>query len=157
MRIPTISHHMADLPPDILCPIRSGLLSLGAVRFPESTTTSLSRSSNGSPTAIEFAKAGAEHHFHPPSTPGRNLWDTCGDRYESAAKAPTPSGGLVQADMVTRMLSKLSARRHLRTRMCLALQWTPASSDTTPRYLATIPPCGLPVSMSEGKAISEVE
>ncbi|KAJ8593422.1 hypothetical protein M405DRAFT_810964 [Rhizopogon salebrosus TDB-379] len=100
---------MADLPPDVLSPIRSGLLSLGAVHFPESTTTSsLSRSSNGSPTVIEFAKAGAEHHFRPPSTPGRNLGDTCGDRYESA-NAPTLSGGLVQADMVTRMLSKLSA------------------------------------------------
>jgi hypothetical protein len=41
-----------------------------AVRFPEPTTTSLSRHSlNGSPTVIEFAKAGAEHHFCPPSIP----------------------------------------------------------------------------------------
>ncbi|KAJ8592769.1 hypothetical protein M405DRAFT_931267 [Rhizopogon salebrosus TDB-379] len=50
----------------------------------EFITTPLSRPSKGSPTVIEFAKAGAGHHFFPPSTPASNLGDTCGNRYGSA-------------------------------------------------------------------------
>jgi hypothetical protein len=100
-------HHYA-LFQNVLSLMCSSLLPRGAVP--------LSRAHNdlvlpslfkGSPAVIEFAKAGAEHHFYPPSTPASNLGDTCGDRYESA-EAPTLSGGLVPADMVTRTLSKLS-------------------------------------------------
>jgi hypothetical protein len=64
--------------------------------------------SNGSPTVIEFARAGVEHHFCPPSTPAGNQGDTCGDRYKNA-KVSILSSGLVPSDMVIRMLSKLSA------------------------------------------------
>jgi hypothetical protein len=76
----------------------------------ELTTTPLSRSSKGSPTVIEFAKAGAGHHFCPPSTPASNLGDTCRDRYESA-KGPILSGGSAPIDMVTRTLVEIARMR----------------------------------------------
>jgi hypothetical protein len=63
-----ISHPMTGLPPwpDVLSSICSSLLPRGAVRFPESTTASLSRPSNSSPTAVAFAKARAEPSASPP-------------------------------------------------------------------------------------------
>ncbi|KAJ8585120.1 hypothetical protein M405DRAFT_825675 [Rhizopogon salebrosus TDB-379] len=63
-----ISHPMTELPPwpDVLSPICSSLLPRGAVRFPESTTTSLSRPFNSSLTAVAFSKARAEPSASPP-------------------------------------------------------------------------------------------
>jgi hypothetical protein len=63
-----ISHPMTELPPwpDVLSPICSSLLPRGAVRFRESTTTSLSRPSNSSLTAVAFSKARAEPSASPP-------------------------------------------------------------------------------------------
>jgi hypothetical protein len=45
MRIPTISHPMTELPPDVLSLICSSLFPWGAVHFSESTTTALSHPS----------------------------------------------------------------------------------------------------------------
>ncbi|KAJ8583060.1 hypothetical protein M405DRAFT_532303 [Rhizopogon salebrosus TDB-379] len=93
-----ISHPMTELPPwpDVLSPICSSLLPRGAVHFPESTTTSLSRPSNSSPTAVAFAKARSEPSASPPM-PTR----TCRDRYKNE-EVSTVSGVLVSADMATR-------------------------------------------------------
>ncbi|KAJ8587859.1 hypothetical protein M405DRAFT_820863, partial [Rhizopogon salebrosus TDB-379] len=79
------------------------------------TDLALPSLSKGSLIVIEFPKAGAEHHFCPPSTPVGNIGNTCGDRYESS-KAPTVSGGLVPADMATRTLSRSSVHEMLAIR-----------------------------------------
>ncbi|KAJ8583030.1 hypothetical protein M405DRAFT_533211 [Rhizopogon salebrosus TDB-379] len=46
---------------------------------------------------------------------------------------------LVPAGIATRTSSELLTRGHLQPRMCLTLQWTPASSNTGARRLALDP------------------
>jgi hypothetical protein len=86
-RIPTISHPMTKLPPDVLSPICSSLLPREAVRFPESTTTSLSLPSLTArrlPSHLPRLGWGVSSASSP--TPTSDLGDICRDRYKSAKR-----------------------------------------------------------------------
>jgi hypothetical protein len=118
MRIPIISHPMTELPPDVLPPICSSLLPCGALRFPESTTTSVPHPSlTARQLLLHLPRLGRSISSASPPTPTSNIEDTCRDRYKSA-KTSTLSGGLIPADMALRTSLELST---LQTRGSLAI------------------------------------
>jgi hypothetical protein len=87
MQIPTISHPMTELPPDVLSLICSSLLPRGGVPFPESTTTSLflpSLTARRLPSHLPRLGRGVSSASSPTlmSDPG----NICRDRYKSAKR-----------------------------------------------------------------------
>ncbi|KAJ8587839.1 hypothetical protein M405DRAFT_820793 [Rhizopogon salebrosus TDB-379] len=77
----------------------SSLLPLGAVPLSKAhTDLALPSLPKGSLIVIEFAKAGAEHHFCPPSTPVSNIGG-------HISKALTVSGGTLSRSSAHEMLA----------------------------------------------------
>jgi hypothetical protein len=114
LRIPIISHPMTELP--VLPPICSSFSPRGALRFPESITTSVSHPSlTTRQLLLHLPRLGRSISPASPPMPTSDIEDTCRDRHKSA-KTSTLSGGLIPADMAPRTSLELLT---LQTRMCL--------------------------------------